>query len=130
MPAAAQQRPTLDAKRLAALKQEVAAEVDRMQVFTQQMVDQLFSFGDVRLAFMIGLFLGWLHPILALYGLLLGSLVGVLLGVVSLVARAGSRFAFGPALATAIRHGPSPTFWTRRVRSTSAASAWAESTNT
>jgi len=57
------------------------------------------GFGDVRLAFMIGLFLGWLHPILALYGLLLGSLVGVLLGVVSLAARAGSRFAFGPALA-------------------------------
>ena len=47
MPAAAQQRPTLDAKRLAALKQEVAAEVDRMQVFTQQMVDQLFSFGEL-----------------------------------------------------------------------------------
>jgi leader peptidase (prepilin peptidase) / N-methyltransferase len=57
------------------------------------------GFGDVRLAFMIGLFLGWWSPILALYGLLLGSLVGVVVGVVSLLARAGSRFAFGPALA-------------------------------
>ena len=57
------------------------------------------GFGDVRLAFLLGLFLGWMNPVLALYGLLFGSLVGVVVGVVALVARAESRFAFGPALA-------------------------------
>ena len=56
------------------------------------------GFGDVRLAAMIGLFLGWLHPVLPIYGLLVGSVVGVIVGVVSLATRSGSRFAFGPAL--------------------------------
>jgi aminobenzoyl-glutamate utilization protein B len=43
----AQARPGLDSVRLAALKREAVAEVDRMSVFTQQMVDQLFSFGEL-----------------------------------------------------------------------------------
>ena len=41
MPAAAQ-----DAK-LEALKKEAVAEVDKLQVFSQQMVDQVFSFGEL-----------------------------------------------------------------------------------
>jgi leader peptidase (prepilin peptidase)/N-methyltransferase len=56
------------------------------------------GFGDVRLAFMIGLFLGWVSPLLAVWGLLLGSAVGVVVGVWSMVAKRGGHFAFGPAL--------------------------------
>lgn len=46
-PAGAQARPAQDSVRLAALKREAVADVDRMSVFTQQMVDQLFSFGEL-----------------------------------------------------------------------------------
>jgi prepilin signal peptidase PulO-like enzyme (type II secretory pathway) len=56
------------------------------------------GYGDVRLAAMIGLFLGWLDPALALYGLVLGSAAGVVVGVASTLAGRGGRFAFGPAL--------------------------------
>ncbi len=45
--AAAQAPRALEARRLAALKTEAAAEVQRMSGFTQQMVDQLFSFGEL-----------------------------------------------------------------------------------
>lgn len=57
------------------------------------------GFGDVRLALLIGLNLGWLHPLLPIYGLLFGSLAALTVGVVSIARRNGSRFAFGPALA-------------------------------
>lgn len=56
------------------------------------------GFGDVRLAFMIGLFLGWLSPMLVMWGLLIGSFVGVVVGVWTLTVRKGGHFAFGPAL--------------------------------
>ncbi len=56
------------------------------------------GFGDVRLAFMIGLFLGWLDPLLAIWGFLLGSLVGIVVGLWTLAVRRGAHFAFGPAL--------------------------------
>jgi aminobenzoyl-glutamate utilization protein B len=46
-PAAAQSRPALDSARLAALKAEAVADVDRMAVETQQMVDMVFSFGEL-----------------------------------------------------------------------------------
>jgi aminobenzoyl-glutamate utilization protein B len=36
-----------DSDRVAALKKEVATEIDGMSVFTQQMVDQVFSFGEL-----------------------------------------------------------------------------------
>lgn len=36
-----------DTARVTALKQEVAIEVDRLKVFSQQMVDQLFSYGEL-----------------------------------------------------------------------------------
>lgn len=57
------------------------------------------GFGDVRLALLLGMFLSWLHPLLPIYGLLFGSLIGVVMGLGSLVRKQGSRFAFGPALA-------------------------------
>lgn len=57
------------------------------------------GFGDVRLALLLGLFLGWLHPLYPVYGLLFGSLLGLLMGVVALLTDRGSRFPFGPALA-------------------------------
>jgi prepilin signal peptidase PulO-like enzyme (type II secretory pathway) len=68
------------------------------------------GFGDVKLALLLGLFLGWLGwrpdddlegPLqYVLYGLVLGCLLGVVFGVVHrLVTRDGSGFPFGPALA-------------------------------
>lgn len=57
------------------------------------------GFGDVRLAFTVGLFLGWQTPVLALWGLALGSVVGVLTGLWVAAARRPRHFAFGPSLA-------------------------------
>jgi aminobenzoyl-glutamate utilization protein B len=45
--AGAAPRPTAADRRLEALKREAAADVERMQVFTQQMIDTLFSFGEL-----------------------------------------------------------------------------------
>jgi leader peptidase (prepilin peptidase)/N-methyltransferase len=70
------------------------------------------GFGDVKLALVMGLYLGWLgwsetHPLggpiqLVLYGLMLGCLLGVVFGVISgLVTRRRGEFPFGPALALA-----------------------------
>ena len=47
VPAVAQTRPTLDSARVAALKAEAVADVDRMAVETQQMTDMVFSFGEL-----------------------------------------------------------------------------------
>ena len=68
--------------------------------------------GDVRLAGLMGLVLGWLawgHSILVwwaapllwiVWAAMLGSLLGTVIGVVSLVARRGSKpYPFGPSLA-------------------------------
>lgn len=57
------------------------------------------GFSDVRLAFLIGMFLGWLHPLLPIYGLLFGSLAALVVGGISIATKNGDRFAFGPALA-------------------------------
>lgn len=70
------------------------------------------GFGDVKLALVMGLYLGWLgwtpsHPVLGpvqlvLYGLMLGSALGVVFGLVSaLVTHRRGAFPFGPALALA-----------------------------
>ena len=45
-PAKAAARPAVD-PRLDALRKEALAEVQSMQVFTQQMVDSIFSFGEL-----------------------------------------------------------------------------------
>jgi len=57
------------------------------------------GFGDVRLVLLLGMFLGWLHPLFPIYGLLFGSLIGLAMGLGSLLSRNGARFPFGPALA-------------------------------
>lgn len=70
------------------------------------------GFGDVKLALVMGLYLGWLgwsdlHPIggpvqLVLYGLMLGCALGVVFGLLSLViTKRRGEFPFGPALAAA-----------------------------
>ncbi len=56
------------------------------------------GFSDVRLALLLGLFLAWMHPILPVYGLLFGAVLGLLMGVFAMLARGDSRFPFGPAL--------------------------------
>jgi len=57
------------------------------------------GFGDVRLALLLGLFLAWLHPVLPVYGLLFGAVLGLVMGLGAMLARGDSRFPFGPALA-------------------------------
>lgn len=56
------------------------------------------GFGDVRLALLLGLFLAWMHPLLPVYGLLFGAVLGLVTGVAAIVAGAGRGFPFGPAL--------------------------------
>jgi leader peptidase (prepilin peptidase)/N-methyltransferase len=58
--------------------------------------------GDVRLAPLLGLFLGWLNPGLALIGLFFGFLLGAVVSLALLVARRVGRktaLPFGPFLA-------------------------------
>jgi leader peptidase (prepilin peptidase)/N-methyltransferase len=58
--------------------------------------------GDVRLAPLLGMYLGWLNPGIVPIGLLLGFMLGAIAGVVAMsVGRAGRRTAlpFGPFLA-------------------------------
>lgn len=68
------------------------------------------GFGDVKLALVMGLYLGWLgwteaHPVggpiqLVLYALMLGCTLGVVFGLLSrVVTKRGGEFPFGPALA-------------------------------
>jgi leader peptidase (prepilin peptidase)/N-methyltransferase len=60
------------------------------------------GFGDVRLAFLLGLVLGWLGAGEVVLGLLLGFVYGAVLGVVLLATHARSRhdhIPFGPFLA-------------------------------
>jgi len=56
------------------------------------------GFGDVRLAAMVGLFLGWQSPVLVVWGLFLAGVAGVVTGVWSMARGGGRHFAFGPAL--------------------------------
>jgi len=58
--------------------------------------------GDVRLSPLLGMYLGWLNPGLALVGLFYGFILGALIGVVlMIVGKAGRRtqLPFGPFLA-------------------------------
>jgi prepilin signal peptidase PulO-like enzyme (type II secretory pathway) len=59
------------------------------------------GWGDVKLARLIGLWLGWISPVLVVHSLLVAGLGGVAAGVVVLVARRGrsAPFPFGPMLA-------------------------------
>lgn len=76
------------------------------------------GFGDVRLAFVLGLFLGWISLAHVLSGLFLGVLLLSVLGIVLWVLRIRSlqdHMAFGPFLAAgaalAVFVGPAATRW-------------------
>ena len=57
--------------------------------------------GDVKLALLMGLFLGWVHPILCLYALVAACILGLVAGLVLYFARGrtSTQFPFGPWLA-------------------------------
>jgi leader peptidase (prepilin peptidase) / N-methyltransferase len=59
------------------------------------------GFGDVKFGLILGAMLGWLHPLLAVYGLLAASLLGSLVGGAIALARRDRKLAipFGPFLA-------------------------------
>ena len=68
------------------------------------------GFGDVRLAGLIGLHLGWLGLAQVPIGLFLGFLLGAVIGVVAILggrAAWGRRIPFGPFLAVGARSSPS-----------------------
>ncbi|MCB1030042.1 MAG: prepilin peptidase [Acidimicrobiales bacterium] len=56
--------------------------------------------GDVKLAVILGMWLGWLHPVLPLVALIVSSFVGIVVGVGFMMKRGKSDyFPFGPSLA-------------------------------
>ena len=56
--------------------------------------------GDVKLAALLGLWVGWLHPVLVLYALIAASVIGLVVGALILAVRRESRpYPFGPWLA-------------------------------
>jgi len=59
------------------------------------------GWGDVKLARILGLWLGWLSPLLVIHALLVAGVAGVVVGVVVLALRRGrsAPFPFGPWLA-------------------------------
>ncbi len=83
----------------------LGALIGAVVYFVALLVPHLISpkgmgFGDVKLALVLGLALGWLNPMLILFALLISSLLGVLFGIVAAITQGkGSAFPFGPALA-------------------------------
>jgi leader peptidase (prepilin peptidase) / N-methyltransferase len=58
------------------------------------------GFGDVKLALSLGQWIGFFHPVLIVYSLIVASVAGLLVGIVYLVVRRKSMpFPFGPWLA-------------------------------
>lgn len=56
--------------------------------------------GDVKLAGLLGIWIGWIDPILVLYGLIAASVIGLVVGAAILVVRRSSQpYPFGPWLA-------------------------------
>lgn len=56
--------------------------------------------GDVKLAPLLGLYLGWLHPLLILFSLVVACVAGVVVGIgVYVVRRTNAPYPFGPWLA-------------------------------
>jgi leader peptidase (prepilin peptidase)/N-methyltransferase len=59
------------------------------------------GYGDVKLGRILGLYLGWVHPVLPIYGLGIAGVLGSVVGIGVLVASRDRRraFPFGPSLA-------------------------------
>jgi len=56
--------------------------------------------GDVKLAVLLGLWIGWINPLLCLFALIASSVIGLIVGVAILAVRKESKpFPFGPWLA-------------------------------
>jgi len=56
--------------------------------------------GDVKLAVLLGLWVGWIHLFLVIYAMIFACVLGAVVGLVILVVRRSSRaFPFGPWLA-------------------------------
>lgn len=83
----------------------VGALIGAVAYFIALFVPHLISpkgmgFGDVKLALLLGLAIGWLDPVLILIALLISSLLGAVFGVVAVATKGkGTAFPFGPALA-------------------------------
>ena len=61
---------------------------------------EAMGMGDVKLAVVLGMWVGWIHILLVVYALLFACVLGVVVGGVVLVVRRESRaFPFGPWLA-------------------------------
>jgi leader peptidase (prepilin peptidase)/N-methyltransferase len=61
---------------------------------------QGMGMGDVKLAVILGIWVGWLEPVLVIYSLILASVFGLIVGVAVLAVRRESRpYPFGPWLA-------------------------------
>ena len=56
------------------------------------------GFSDVRLMVPIGAFVGFISPLLVLWALMIGSVLGIVGGIASRAATGERHFAFGPAL--------------------------------
>ncbi|HKY16253.1 MAG TPA: A24 family peptidase [Microthrixaceae bacterium] len=56
------------------------------------------GFGDVRLASVLGLYLGWIGLVLTFYGLLFGCAIGVVMGLIVRAVRKHKFFPFGPGM--------------------------------
>lgn len=58
------------------------------------------GFGDVKLALLMGMYLGWINPILPLFAVLAASILGSVVGIALLVVRRGKSrgYPFGPWL--------------------------------
>lgn len=56
--------------------------------------------GDVKLALLLGIWVGWIDPILVLYSLIAASLIGLVVGLgIFIVRRSSKPYPFGPWLA-------------------------------
>lgn len=61
---------------------------------------EAMGMGDVKLAVILGMWVGWIHLVLVIYALLFACVLGVVVGGVVLIVRRESRaFPFGPWLA-------------------------------
>ena len=59
------------------------------------------GYGDVKFARVLGLYLGWIHPVLILYGLMFAGIGGSVVGIATLIITRDRKrgFPFGPWLA-------------------------------